>query len=1053
MIERETFGTQTPLHHKKRYNNRLQLGDLRLSTGSDALSYDRGALLFLHGPNAVANTDPFANDPTNNGNLIKQLHYVPTAGGGEVIPQADSYTYDALNRISGVVEPNVFTQTYGYDQWGNRRITGATGGVNNYNPTYDTASNRIVGPSYDQAGNITSDVLTGGTMTYDAENRLQTASAGGAGTYTYDADGKRTRRTALGQETWHIYGVGGELLAEYAANAVPSAPQKEYGYRGGQLLIVAEIGSGGGASFVKPASQSGDDIGGQAGSGMDGAADWLFVVDEPVADLEFNGDYGSTAADAQSDKNIETHTDGVTGTTTAGYSNALSFNGIGGELFADYRAGAAPSAPQNEYGRSGRSNVTVTPQSSSVVNPSSYQTPAPGLGGFAVTNPSNTGHGSTFTAANNGAFKEKSCRWSGFQPVSGQITSITLKVDWSDSGSWDGGGANDFILSYSLDNGSSWNTLLWHSLISANDFGTAQVSLPSTQDISLVQVRDRLIAGAPPEGFAVVSATVSSIRLEVEMDTTAPAISNVVAQGITTSGATITWSTNENSDSQVEYGQTTNYGQSTTLNPALVTAHSQVLSGLAAGTLYHYQIKSKDSAGNLAISTDFAFTTASPPDNTAPVISNVGAGGITTSGATITWNTNENSDSQVEYGQTTAYGQSTTLNPAMVTAHSQVLSGLEAGKLYHYRVKSRDTTGNLAVSGDFTFTTAQNGSGGIKWLVTDHLGSTRMVIDETGSLAGIRRHDFLPFGEELSAGIGIRSASLGYGEDSVRQKFTGYERDETGLDFAQARYYANVQGRFTSVDPLMASATVRNPQTWNRYAYVLNNPLTLIDPDGMKEISVQDCKKDSTCVVVRINAIYDKTANKGAGLTQQQIDKFEKQLLQHAKDTYGVANIALDVSYNQAGFDGKSISDPTAIVASAINVIVTTDLRGMTREAGVSTIDKKGYAFSLIDIDHRDAGDDLLSHEVAHHFAGNTTGMVGGIPMVGDIANAVSDLSNDAGISKLRWLDQTGLAKGNGFYSHISVTGAGKLPNVTQQKVPFYDSARKFQEHLLKPRK
>ena len=129
MVERGTFGTQTPLHHKKRYNNRLQLGDLRLSTGSDALSYDRGALLFLHGLNAVANSDPLANDPTNNGNLLKQLHYVPLAGGGEVVTQADTYTYDALKRISSVVEPNVFSQTYGYDRWGNRQITGATGGL------------------------------------------------------------------------------------------------------------------------------------------------------------------------------------------------------------------------------------------------------------------------------------------------------------------------------------------------------------------------------------------------------------------------------------------------------------------------------------------------------------------------------------------------------------------------------------------------------------------------------------------------------------------------------------------------------------------------------------------------------------------------------------------------------------------------------------------------------------------------------------------------------------------------------------------------------------
>jgi hypothetical protein len=75
-------------------------------------------------------------------------------------------------------------------------------------------------------------------------------------------------------------------------------------------------------------------------------------------------------------------------------------------------------------------------------------------------------------------------------------------------------------------------------------------------------------------------------------------------------------------------------------------------------------------------------------DTTPPVITNVSAGNITTAGATITWTTDENSDSQVEYGTTTAYGQSTTLATTPVTAHSQSLSGLSSGTLYHYRVKS-----------------------------------------------------------------------------------------------------------------------------------------------------------------------------------------------------------------------------------------------------------------------------------------------------------------------------------------------------------------------------
>ena len=62
---------------------------------------------------------------------------------------------------------------------------------------------------------------------------------------------------------------------------------------------------------------------------------------------------------------------------------------------------------------------------------------------------------------------------------------------------------------------------------------------------------------------------------------------------------------------------------------------------------------------------------------------------------------------------------------------------------------------------------------------------------------------------------------------------TLYERDnESDLDFAQARYYNFKHGRFTTVDPLMASADIVNPQTFNRYVYVGNNPVNITDPTG-----------------------------------------------------------------------------------------------------------------------------------------------------------------------------------------------------------------------------
>jgi RHS repeat-associated protein len=134
---------------------------------------------------------------------------------------------------------------------------------------------------------------------------------------------------------------------------------------------------------------------------------------------------------------------------------------------------------------------------------------------------------------------------------------------------------------------------------------------------------------------------------------------------------------------------------------------------------------------------------------------------------------------------------------------------------------------------------------GVKWLITDHLGSTRMVIDQTGSLVGTIRHDFAPFGEELSAGAGIRSASNGYSDDSVRQKFTSHERDdETGLDFMQARYYSSLQGRFTSVDPINVTVgRMLDPQQFNLYSYVRNNPLAYTDPTGMNPQETEEDKR------------------------------------------------------------------------------------------------------------------------------------------------------------------------------------------------------------------
>jgi YD repeat-containing protein len=88
-----------------------------------------------------------------------------------------------------------------------------------------------------------------GTHYYDTENRMTKALQGSSNNYYfYDANGKRVRRilngsqTWGGQETWFVYGFEEEMVAEYAYNQVsaplPGSPQKEYGYRGGKMLVV-----------------------------------------------------------------------------------------------------------------------------------------------------------------------------------------------------------------------------------------------------------------------------------------------------------------------------------------------------------------------------------------------------------------------------------------------------------------------------------------------------------------------------------------------------------------------------------------------------------------------------------------------------------------------------------------------------------------------------------------------------------------------------------------------------------------------------------------------
>ena len=168
--------------------------------------------------------------------------------------------------------------------------------------------------------------------------------------------------------------------------------------------------------------------------------------------------------------------------------------------------------------------------------------------------------------------------------------------------------------------------------------------------------------------------------------------------------ATISWTTDEPATSQVEYGLTSNYGDSTPLDSSMTVDHTQIITELIEDSTYYYRVKSVDMDENLTISDEYTFNTLSTVLEITSVISTE----ITETSVTILWTTNYPSDSQVEYGLTSSYGDSTTLDSSLTTEHSQVITDLTGNTQYHFKVKSKDQYNNIAESEDMTFTTVNN---------------------------------------------------------------------------------------------------------------------------------------------------------------------------------------------------------------------------------------------------------------------------------------------------------------------------------------------------------
>jgi hypothetical protein len=233
---------------------------------------------------------------------------------------------------------------------------------------------------------------------------------------------------------------------------------------------------------------------------------------------------------------------------------------------------------------------------------------------------------------------------------------------------------------------------------SARDYGTdlsSDAHIPIPDDVD----GDARLGGwdIGADEASAGSDTVPPIRLDGAPSGTLPSDTTEVTLSLATNeAATCRYATTPG----VPYGTMTNVFATT----GSIT-HTHPVTGLVDEQTYTYYVRCQDTAGS-ANDDDYEISFYIFSSDTAPpVISDVQAVGITPYSAEIVWQTDEDCTSQVEHGETDAYGTTSPISSTWVTSHSLTLAGLDPETTYHFRVRSQDVAYNETVSGNYTFTT------------------------------------------------------------------------------------------------------------------------------------------------------------------------------------------------------------------------------------------------------------------------------------------------------------------------------------------------------------
>jgi RHS repeat-associated protein len=188
---------------------------------------------------------------------------------------------------------------------------------------------------------------------------------------------------------------------------------------------------------------------------------------------------------------------------------------------------------------------------------------------------------------------------------------------------------------------------------------------------------------------------------------------------------------------------------------------------------------------------------------------------------------------------------------------------------------------------------ATNNEWKLSYLLTDHLGSVVAVTNGTGAL--ISKQRYLPFGGERTNIGTISQTDYGY---------TGQrEIDKVGLIDYKARFYSSYITQFSQPDSIVPD--LYNPQAFNRYSYVLNNPVRYNDPTGHQiacgaELSVKECKTERKLSKISTAGQWKKLIHDDLGITMSD-DK-------HNWDTNNLEIVYFGLAQIDNIFGGKTKS-------------------------------------------------------------------------------------------------------------------------------------------------